>query len=43
MAVWKFRSVYDDLVYKLKRIVGSNIFSAQFIKIIYHCKKLAIT
>ena len=23
---------YGDLVYKLKRIVGSNIFSAQFIK-----------
>ena len=25
---------YDDLVYKLKKIVGSNNFSAQFIKII---------
>ena len=28
-----------DLVYKLKKIVGSNIFSAQFIKIISHYKK----
>ena len=27
---------YGDLVYKLKRIVGSNNFSAQFIKIISH-------
>ena len=27
---------YGDLVYKLKKIVGSNIFSAQFIKIISH-------
>ena len=31
---------YDDLVYKLKKIVGYNIFSAQFIKIIYHYKKI---
>ena len=31
---------YGDLVYKLKRIVGSNIFSAQFIKIISHYKKI---
>ena len=31
---------YDDLVYKLKKIVGSNIFSAQFIKIISNKKKI---
>ena len=31
---------YGDLVYKLKRIVGSNNFSAQFIKIISHYKKI---
>ena len=30
-------------VYKLKKIVGSNNFSAQFIKIISHYKKMAIT
>ena len=30
---------YSDLVYKLKKIVGSNNFSAQFIKIISHYKK----
>ena len=30
---------YGDLVYKLKKIVGSNNFSAQFIKIISHYKK----
>ena len=29
---------YGDLVYKLKKIVGSNNFSAQFILIISHCK-----
>ena len=29
---------YGDLVYKLKNIVGSNNFSAQFIKIIVHYK-----
>ena len=35
---------YGDLVYKLKKIFGSNICSAQFIKIISHYKKrLAIT
>ena len=35
---------YVDLVYKLKKIVGSNNFSAQSIKIISHYKKkLAIT
>ena len=28
--------LYGDLVYKLKKIVGSNNFSAQFIKIISH-------
>ena len=28
------------LVYKLRKIVGSNIFSAQFIKIISHYKKI---
>ena len=31
---------YDDLVYKLKKIVGSNNFSAQVIKIISHYKKI---
>ena len=30
----------DDLVYKLKKIVGSNKFSAQFIKISSHYKKI---
>ena len=30
---------YGDLVYKLNKIVGSNIFSAQFIEIIFHYKK----
>ena len=34
---------YGDLVYKLKKIGGSNYFSAQFIKIISHYKKMAIT
>ena len=29
-----------DLVYKLKKIVGSNHFSAQFIEIISHFKKI---
>ena len=29
-----------DLVYKLKKIVGSNSFSAPFIKIISHYKKI---
>ena len=33
-------SFYGDLVYKLKKIVGSNNFSAQFIKIISHYKKI---
>ena len=31
---------YGDFVYKLKKIVGSNIFSAQFVKIISHYKKI---
>ena len=31
--------LYGDLVYKLKKIVGSNIFSVQFIKIISHYRK----
>ena len=31
---------YGNLVYKLKEIVGSNNFSAQFIKIISHYKKI---
>ena len=31
---------YGDLMYKLKQIVGSNNFSAQFIKIISHYKKI---
>ena len=30
---------YGDLVYKLKKIVGSYNFSAQFIKIFSHYKK----
>ena len=33
---------YGDLVYKLKKIVGSNNFSAQFIKIISHYKKIGL-
>ena len=32
-----------DLVYKLKNIVGSNTFSAQFIEIISHYKKIGYT
>ena len=31
---------YGDLMYKLKKIVGSNNFSAQFINIISHYKKI---
>ena len=31
---------YGDLVYKLKKIVGSNNFSAQFIRIISHYKTI---
>ena len=37
LCVLKF---YGDLVYNLKRIVGSYNFSAQFIKIISHHKKI---
>ena len=32
--------LYGDLVYKLKKIVDSNNFPAQFIKIISHYKKI---
>ena len=32
--------LYGDLVYKLKKIICSNIFSAQLIKIISHYKKI---
>ena len=32
---------YGDLVYKFKKIVGSNNFSVQFIKIISHYKKIS--
>ena len=31
---------YDDLVYKLKKFVGSNNFSTQFIRIISHYTKI---
>ena len=31
---------YGDLVYKMKKIVGSKRFSAQFIKVISHYKKI---
>ena len=31
---------YGDMVYKLNKIVGSNNFSAQFIKVISHYKKI---
>ena len=31
---------YGDLVYRLKKISGSNKFSAQFIEIISHYKKI---
>ena len=30
---------YGDLMYKLKKIVGFDNFSAQFIKIMFHYKK----
>ena len=33
---------YGDLVYKLKKIVGSDNFSVQFIKIISHYKKIGL-
>ena len=35
---FKFATLY--MVYKLKKIVGSNNFSTQFIKIISHYKKI---
>ena len=31
---------YGDLVYKLMKIFGSNNFSAQFINIIFHYRKI---
>ena len=31
---------YGDLVYKLKKIVGSDNFSARFVGIISHCKRI---
>ena len=31
-----------DLLYRLKKIVGTNYFSVQFIKIIFHYKKTGI-
>ena len=31
---------YGDLLFKLKKVVSSNIFSAQFIKILTHYKKI---
>ena len=31
---------YGEMVYKLKKVVGSNNISAQFIKIISHYKKI---
>ena len=31
---------YGDLVYGLRRIVGSNDFSAQFIKVVSHCGRI---
>ena len=32
--------LYGDLMYKFKKIVGSKIFSAQFIKVISNYKKI---
>ena len=37
--LWKLE-FYDDLVYKLNKIVDSNNFSAQFIKLISNYKKM---
>ena len=34
---------HGDLVYKLKKTVGSHKFSAQFVKIISHYKKVGYT
>ena len=43
-SLWRHRLLepefYGDLVYKLKRIVGPNNFSAWLIKIISHYKKI---
>ena len=39
-AITKAVDFYGDSVYKLKKIVGSNNFPAQFIKIISHYKKI---
>ena len=39
-AHWFKKGLYGDLVYELKKIVGSYKFSAQFIKIISHYKKI---
>ena len=39
----EFYGDFTDLVYKLKKIIGFNNFSAQFIKIISIIKRLAIT
>ena len=38
--VYNWKMWNQLLVYKLKKIVGSNNFSAQFIKIISHYKKI---
>ena len=41
LAPGTFRArVLCDIVYKLKKIVGANNFSSQFIKIISHYKKI---
>ena len=40
MMVSYHSSIPQVVVYKLKKIVGSNNFSAQFIKIISHYKKI---
>ena len=34
------RDFYEDLVYKLKKMVGSHTFSALFVKIISHYKSI---
>ena len=34
---------YGNLLYRLKKIVGTNTFSAQFIKIISHYRKIGYT
>ena len=35
--------LYGDLVYKLKKFVGTNNFSVQFTKVISHYKRLVTT